>query len=304
MIAIHRKSIKQDLAKDITGRGINQQTGELVIKRKLSSQDREYQNLINKMDVPNQDNLGNSGGIIEHSILPSDSLATDPVVMEGGWLEPDYHKNIWEFITIPSPQFYTATYEITIWGQYLQQMNEIIQQIMSSYLPQGQCFRIETTNGYWFIATLESNSYDIEDNLDNVDAERLLKCKLQIDVAGYLIGSEVGKPSIVRKFVASPIIDFSMDIGESTEDSNAVFGETTDKKENDPTSGFFLDGASVPPTADTGPGELVVKDITKNPFNNHERVRYVRVSKRNKKVGETILKPYNLPNGITYKITR
>jgi hypothetical protein len=47
-ISIRRRSITQT-PEDITGRGMNQFTGDIVIKRRLAAQDRDFQNLLNKL---------------------------------------------------------------------------------------------------------------------------------------------------------------------------------------------------------------------------------------------------------------
>ena len=57
LIAIGRTSISQDPTKDITGRGINQQTGEMIVCRRLANADRNYQNLINRLFIKNQTNV-------------------------------------------------------------------------------------------------------------------------------------------------------------------------------------------------------------------------------------------------------
>ena len=57
LLTIARNSITQDFTTDITGRGINQQTGEIVIRRRLDKSDRNYQNLINRFLLKNQKNV-------------------------------------------------------------------------------------------------------------------------------------------------------------------------------------------------------------------------------------------------------
>jgi hypothetical protein len=56
LITIRRVSIEQTM-EDMASRGINQNVGELVIKRRLSPKDRAYQNLINKIGIKNQSNV-------------------------------------------------------------------------------------------------------------------------------------------------------------------------------------------------------------------------------------------------------
>ena len=133
---------------------MEQQTGEIVVKRRLAPNDPVYQNYINKLGIKNQVNIPNS---LDGSGLETDreqgELANDSVVRDGGYLATQYDNgNIWEVITIPAPQFYHASYEITFWTQYTTHMNQLIEQLMSAYLPQGNCFKITTPKGYWFVA--------------------------------------------------------------------------------------------------------------------------------------------------------
>ena len=72
-------------------------------------------------------------------------------VRRGDLLEPDLNRNITEIIEMPPVQFITATYEITVWAQYVQQMNDIIMAVMSNMQSYGgRTFRLETKKGYRF----------------------------------------------------------------------------------------------------------------------------------------------------------
>lgn len=216
LITIGRTSIEQDPTKDITGRGINQQTGEMIICRRLASDDRNYQNLLNRLYIKNQTNIAQ---------LVSDSLSTtrtigdmfsDVDVAKGGLLKSNRSKNIWETITAPTPQFYTAHYEVIIWTQYTTHMNEIIELFMSSQLPQGNAFKISNpdNSGYWFIATVENNEYTPENNFDDMfEQDRIIKHKFNISVPAYIFASKVpGAPVPIRRYLSCTEIEFGVDV--------------------------------------------------------------------------------------------
>ena len=57
LITIMRTEINQNVSEDVAGRGINQQSGEIVVKRRLDKTDRDYQGLINKLLLSNQSGL-------------------------------------------------------------------------------------------------------------------------------------------------------------------------------------------------------------------------------------------------------
>jgi len=218
LITIMRSQIAQSNSEDIAGRGINQQTGEIVVRRRLDSSDRDYQNLINKLMITNQ----NTAAISTNTVLQDvnsvtvdrkvGDLSNNNFVRRGGLLQSTRKNNIFETIVVPSPQFYTATYEINVWAQYMQHMNQIIEKITSSYLPQAQSWKITTQKGYWFVATVEEGRFETETNFDDMStAERFIKIKFTVKVPAYIWASSApGVPIPVKRYVSSPIIDFQI----------------------------------------------------------------------------------------------
>lgn len=216
LISIARTSVQQTSA-DITGRGINQSTGDLILKRKLSPKDRDYQNILNKLDIRNQNGLatkdvnshtsGSAKLRSDRSNAAKYSLAQD----DGAYLKTPEGNNIYEFIAIPQPQFYTANYTITLYTQYTQHMNQLIQQIINSYLPQGRCFKLTTTKGYWFNAFFQ-DSFQPQSNIEDLaDSERVIMASIECSVPAYLIaGSDSGSPIPIRKYYSAPQINFNI----------------------------------------------------------------------------------------------
>jgi hypothetical protein len=294
LTAIRRLDIQQDLQTDITGRGINQQTGELVIKRQLSPLDRSYQNLLNKIGINNQDNVTDPNG---YFLTDRDSRdnASDADIRDGGLLSPKLGNNVWEIITIPSPQFYSVTYEVTFWTQHIIHMNQIIDKVMASYLPTANgTFRLDTPKGYWFIAKVQDNLFSAADNSENINGqERIIKTKMTVKVSAYQVASNLpGIPSPIRKFVSSPIVSFPSDNDQLTNE----FPVATFSGSLDPSFPYSLDGS-------VSSRDLATKQefnnslrITKNPFTGKEQVEYIRSVVRNSKNGETVFYPDNSMN--------
>ncbi len=303
LITIRRVSIEQNVSEDIVGRGINQQTGELVIKRRLSTSDRSYQNLINKLGILNQSNISDGTNSLTTKRLTGQN-SNDLDIQKGALLAPKLGNNIWEIITIPSPQFFSATYEITFWTQYTFHMNQIIQKLLSSYLPTANgTLKLDSPKGYWFIGTVVGNQFTSEDNADNMsDSERILRYKFSIKVAGYLVASDSpGVLPAARKFVSAPMVSFTFGDNQAEELTSGM-PENKDPYEgaDDPTQGFTLDGevktrehsrVTVTPTNEV--------KIIKNPFNNKDEKIYLRIVDKNVKNGEQILKP---DDGFAFKI--
>jgi hypothetical protein len=298
LISIQRKDITQELD-DITGRGINQHTGDIVIKRRLSKRDRAYQNLLNKLNIKNQDN-------IPHSLAPLapvaskdpsgevGSLAHDRDVLDGYLMAPKLGDNIFEFITIPSPQFYTVNYEITFWTKYESMMNTLIEKLFASWLPQGTCLKLDTTNGYWFVAFFEG-SITSDDNVDDsTGAERMLKRTFQVRVPAYTIAPRnPGDPSPIRRYVSAATVDFNVSVpGTGVPSSNAELYPNAD----DPTANFLLTGEPVLTHTDAMSqarinGTIFKTQIVQNPFTGRDDIKYVRVLPGRSRFGETVLQP-------------
>lgn len=267
LVSIGRTGIKQDISTDITGRGINQQTGELRIQRRLSSNDRGYQNNINRLLIKNQLNVAANA---DQGIEPiTDQLSTEreigeltqiPDIVEGGFLAPARDDNVWETITIPAPQFFSAQYEVTFWTQYAEHMVDLIEQFISAQLPQGNAFRIANpeNNQYWFVATVDGNEFTPEDNFgDMAEQERLIKYTFTMNVPAYIIASNApGIPVPVRRYISSTNIEFKTDIG-------PVAGVDEIRDEKDPWLG--ADDPTLPYDHDT-PSRLLNADQRRNGY--------------------------------------
>ena len=196
-----------------------------VIKKSLSPKDPRYQRVINKLGLKNADDMPatdafiNTGSVVFEGAKPGrfasrrTSSQTPLGVRRGDLLSPDLNNNIFEIIEIPPVQFITATYEVTLWAQYIQQMNDIVMAIMSNMQSySGRSFRLETKKGYSFVAYLDS-SFDPGNNFDDyTDDERIIRTSFTLKVPGYLLGETyTGAPNRMRSTMSSPQITFAMD---------------------------------------------------------------------------------------------
>jgi hypothetical protein len=225
VITVGRTTISQTPNEDIAGRGINQQTGEIIVKRRLDGSNRNFQGWVNRLFLKNQTNaaVGHDDATVDNQLTTSrdvGDLKDDPTVSRGGLLKPSLRENnVWETIVIPAPQFYTATYEVVVWAQYVQQMNDIIQQVISSFLPQGNQWRLETDAGYWFIASVDQNVYNAQNNFEDMSQEeRMIKYSFTIKVPGYIFASDTpGAPVPIRRYVSNPEVSFNIAVDDSHE---------------------------------------------------------------------------------------
>lgn len=199
-ISIRRTSLTQTY-EDITGRGINQFTGTLTIKRRLDESDKNYQNLINKLSLKNMD--------LPETERETGSLENSLDVLNGALLTPDLGNNIFEIITIPQPQFFTAMYEVVFWTNYAQHMNYLLETYISSFLPQDRAHKLVTDKGYSFMAYTDDTHSSQENFDDFTEEERVIKYTFNITVKGYILAPDYETNMVpVRRHISSPIITF------------------------------------------------------------------------------------------------
>ena len=285
-ISIRRTAIEQ-APDDITGRGMNQYTGVITIKRKLAPEDRDYQNLVNKQGLKNLQNV--------LSGLPTSTRPTGDdkgllEVVQGGLLENRLSaNNIYEIITIPQPQFFTAKYEVVFWTSYTQHMTYLIQTYMTSFLPQFRGHKLETDKGYWFLANTE-DSFSNGENIDQFEGEeRLIKYTFNINVKGYLLAAQYPTNAVpVRRWISCPNIVFEV----------AVAGDVQPKEhlerpplKDTPHDGFTLTDIEENPKTKQTPTtqqKFVVNKTLFNPLTGKRRKKYVSILDTNQKKGETV----------------
>jgi hypothetical protein len=322
LIAIVRSNVSQTPSEDLAGRGINQQTGELIVHRRLSDRDRGHQSVLNRLLVPNQMNAAvPPEGALEGQLT---TLATvgdrhdEGVVIDGGLLAADRTRNVWETIVVPSPQFFTSTYEVTIWTQYMQQMNQVIEQLISSFLPQGNAWRLETAAGYWFMAYVDGNLYSADVNFDDMSSEeRIIKSSFTVKVPSYVFASRTpGAPVAVRRYLSSPAISFEVGLSpdEGSEPGSVDdpflgaddptlpssilrIGKRPDQRDVGATR-LYPDGESAedPALASLGRGRTTARfrKVTGVAIDGSLVTRYVRVLNVNRHSGEVVYGPSDL----------
>ena len=109
-------------------------------------------------------------------------------------------------------RYYTATYDITMWTQYTQQMNDLIMSFMNaSHTNSKLSFRIETDKGYYFVAYLDSNLTPGNNFDDFTDSERIVRCSFTMSVPAYILSPDfIGSRNEIRRFVSAPQVSFDM----------------------------------------------------------------------------------------------
>jgi hypothetical protein len=282
-ISIRRTSIEQT-NNDITNRGMNQFTGNIVIKRRLDEGDQDYQNLINKFGFQN---LKSNVSTERQTGEEKNSLAAQ----EGAYFDSKLGNNVFEIITAPQPQFFTATYEVIFWTNFTQHMNYMIETYLSSFLPNDRIHKINTTKGYWFLAYTDEQ-LPSQDNFDELtDDERILRYSFTVRVKGYIFAPQHSTNAVpIRRYVSAPTVSFEM-IKYDTQIADKKHMERPpqlSEKSND--DKFILNDISDDPNqrqnSTTQEKFLVRKDVY-NPKTKKIERRFVKISERNEAQGET-----------------
>jgi hypothetical protein len=206
LISMSRTSLEQDDSGLVAG-----ELFPNVIKKKLHSSDPKYQSIINQDSIENSLDIAiNDLNNEEKNIKTRRQInkKTEKKLLT----DLSKRKNIYEIITIPKVKFFKASYEVTIWCNYTQQLNNLQTVVMSGYQDKiKKTFKLETEKGYWFVATVES-SFTSQDNFDSFsDEERIVKSSFNLSVPCYVIEPNlVGMPQGVRSFISSPEINFEI----------------------------------------------------------------------------------------------
>ena len=127
-------------------------------------------------------------------------------------LKPQIKNNIYETIELPPVKYIGASYEITVWSSFTQQMNKILEAIISAYtINPGQQFKIESEKGYWFPAFVESSFSQDTNYADYTDAERYIKYSMTLSATGYILAPNIDGGKVgLKSLVSAPQVSFEI----------------------------------------------------------------------------------------------
>tara|TARA_R110001583_G_scaffold16272_7_gene66657 strand:- start:1471 stop:2676 length:1206 start_codon:yes stop_codon:yes gene_type:complete len=303
IISIHRAGI--DTSPDQGGYGTpisfrDQQS--YIVRKRLSEKDRDYQKIINKLGIKNQDDVASRSSFAEKRIFPGNIAKAGRIASRrnlnnltyeddpaGDFLRNNIGDNIFEIITLPYPTFMTISYEITFWTQYMQQMNQMIEILFSQFDGQDQAFQIKSRDGHEYVAYLKSPLANQDNFADFSLDERIIKYTFNIDIPTYLLATEhPGQPSPFRRFYSAPQIEFGY-VQTSTQviqkENNPAKVINQNKFVLNEVENLNVDGET---PGMRGQGSERLLDVIKDPFTGEDTDRYVRVLTRHQRSGETV----------------
>lgn len=223
LIAIKRQAIGFKTDSEAGGTAISfRQNTDYIIRKRLDTSDRDYQNVINKLSIKNQDNVTSRAHFLDTSVspgygaLPGTKTSRKPgagISFGGGRLNfplnNDVANNIFEIITIPYPIFFQVNYEVTFWTQYMTQMNQLLESLLVKTDGQGREFQLISNKGFKFTAFL-MGSMSSGDNFENfTGTERVIKYSFNMRVPAYILAPKhPGISTPYRVFHSAPNIVF------------------------------------------------------------------------------------------------
>ena len=223
IISIHRTGVDTSPTQGGYGTPIayrDQQS--YTVKKRLSKRDRDYQKIINKLGIKNQNDTASRRNFSEKDVFPGNIAKPGKVAsrrngrnltfiddLSGDLLRNNIGNNIFEIITVPYPTFLALTYEVTFWTQYMTQMNQILEIMLAQFDGQDYAFKVVSRSGYEYIAYVKSPLSTADNFSDFASDERIIKYTFSMTMPGYLLATEhCGMPSPFRKFYSAPQIEF------------------------------------------------------------------------------------------------
>ncbi len=268
-----------------------------VIKHKLAEKDRQFQNLLNKQGLKNQENAASNSNFIDSA----NSLTAQPGKVASRReksnlqfsksakinLNANLGSNIFEIIHIPYPYFVSLTYNVTFWCQYMQQGNQMIEYLLNKIDVPGGEFAMTTKEGFELVAFIGDN-INFDNNFDGMtEDERLIKYTFDITVPGYLLNSSVpGLAKQIRSYFSAPMIDFSYkDVSSPV---TLDYQPETDKEKIE--RHVLTDITNINDLKiSRGESNESVETLVSNPFASEGETEFLRVTNVNSRTGESIV---------------
>jgi len=302
IISIKRGTIGHKTDSDVFGSAISvRPNSDYVIRKRLNSEDRSYQRLVNRLGLKNSDSVATPGHLVDKSTYPGQQAGVGQVASrrQGGALAlgPGYTKfplqsfeddHIYEYITIPYPRLVGISYNVTFWVQYMSQMNKLIEILLMSFKGPGREFLMKTPAGFDFVAFIQS-PINSNDNFEEFTSEeRLIRYSFDVRVPGYILAPRHSSlPEPTRKFVSSTGIDFNV----SEAGDLAVKKIPVGAKER--VNSFVLtdvENIEADGTVEVRRGDLEYDyvETVADPFSRESSKQMVRLISRNPRSGEAV----------------
>jgi hypothetical protein len=267
-----------------------------VIKYRLSNRDRKYQNIINKQDIKNQDNVTSKKHFLSNTPSPGFGAVPGTIATRRNNLQfsgvakvslgEELGKNIFEVIQAPYPEFVAITYDVIFWTQYIQQSNQMLETLLLNFTGQGEEIPILTDGGYELVAFFKGPFSNSGTNLDDYsESERIIKHSFSVTIPGYIINPKhPGMPKMLRSYVSAPEINFGISSG-----APEVIDYQPERKAETVKRHSLQDLTNIKEyELIRGESREVLQNTIVNPFTKSTKTEFSKVRTRNQRAGETV----------------
>lgn len=267
------------------------------VKKRLSEKDRDFQNILNKQGIRNQDNVSSNNNFIDasNSLVAKEGRSSSRREKSNLQFSKTSHvnlsnninTNIFEIIQVPYPYFIAMTYNITFWCQYMQQGNQMIEYFLNKIDVPGGEFAMKTKEGYELVAFIGDN-INFENNFDNMtDDERIIKYSFDLTVPGYILNTKVpGNPLQMRSYLSAPVIDFAYsDIGSPVK----LDYQPETKKESFERHVLSEITNQESLKIQRGESNESIEQFVENPFSAEGSTEFLKVKNVNSRTGESVV---------------
>lgn len=134
-------------------------------------------------------------------------------------------KPIYEIFTAPVPDHYQLTYEVKIWTQYVEDMNEIIQKLgLALNFKSERSFQFSTDDGYYFIAFQDDDFID-ESNMDEyTDSERIIRMTTTFKVPAHILPESNQSKNRFRRYLSQTKLVIKTETSLTSEEFDKLIG--------------------------------------------------------------------------------
>lgn len=135
-----------------------------------------------------------------------------------GW-EVDPSLPVYEIFTSRVPDHMAIQYEVSIWTQYITEMNEIIEKIGQEYdYLSVKSFSFDTDDGFYFVAFQDDELIDESNTDEYTDNERIIRRNFVYNVPGYIMPEPNDKKSSFRRYLSQTKLVFKYETSLSKEE--------------------------------------------------------------------------------------
>lgn len=136
---------------------------------------------------------------------------------EGWTVDPSLP--IYEIFTSRVPDHMAIQYEVSIWTQYISEMNEVIEKVGQEYdYLSVKSFKFETEDNFYFVAFQDEELTDDSNTEEYTDNERIIRRNFIYSVPAYIMPEVNNKTSPYKRYLSQTKLVFKEETGLSKEE--------------------------------------------------------------------------------------